>query len=232
LLSGGAEFTPEHQPLDKRLLRLCHTNTPRIVIITATIGDYQTPAIRAAKRIFGQLGAEVEFAAVGDVSQALYDQRPLADVLDDARAVYFSDGNPLALITALKQGDALKRLSQAFASGVVLAACGASATALCEQFWDGDGWEAGLGILHGIAVLPHHEWIAKRFSAERLRRGLSESTTLLGLEDTCGVEFDGANGRPLGAAMLTVYRADATNTLPDGEPFQVAQPVIAVTPTR
>ena len=232
LLSGGAEFTSEHQPLDKRLLRLCHTNTPRIVVITATIGEYQTPAIRAAKRIFGQLGAEVEFAAVGDMSHALYDQRPLADALDGARAVYFSDGNPLSLITALCQGDAIAKLQQAFAAGVVLAACGAGAMALCEQFWDGGVWEAGVGILHGIAVLPHHERIAKRFPAERLRRGLAETTTLLGLEDASGVEFDGTQGRPLGAAMLTVYRADGTAVYPDGEPFQVGQPVVAVAPSR
>ena len=228
LLSGGEEFTPEHQPLDKRLLRMCHSNTPRIVVITATIGDYQTPAIRAAKRIFGQLGAEVEFAAVGNPNQALFDQRPLTDVLEDARAVYFSDGNPLSLVTALREGDTLSRLAQAFRRGVIVAACGAGAMALCDHYWDGGLWEPGVGLLHGIAVLPHHERVAKRFPPERLRRGLPETTVLLGLEDACGVEFDATQGRPLGAMPLTVYRADGTTVYPDGEPFQVGQPPIAV----
>jgi len=225
VLCGGGEFTPENQVLDRAWLSALGIRRPRVILIAAASHD---PARRARTgvRFLGKLGADVVPAYL-DANVPLPGGRQLNDALIGARAIYLIDGNPATLNEALHQGQAAELLRQAFAEGVTVIGSGAGAMALCEHFWNGEGWEEGLGLLRGIAVLPHHERIAARFPPERLRRGLPETTVILGLEEVSGILIEGVQGRVLGTNNLTLYSANDVLVHRSGQKFTLSTPIFS-----
>ncbi len=235
LLSGGVEFTPEHEAVDRVWMRLSEARAPHVVLLPVAVDDHLVSVVRTARRHFSRLGVQLEVARAHGSGESSADSatlRPLNDALEGAHALYLPDGNPIAALTALRTGKTAALVYRACTSGVSLVACGASAMALCEVVWDGGGWEIGLGLLHGLAVLPHHERLAARFSAERLRQGLPDSITVVGIEEATGVllewpsdqaapAFEVAQARVVGADTVTVYRAEGVQAYTDGQTFQL-----------
>ncbi len=235
LLSGGAEFTPEHEAVDRAWIQLMAARAPHVVLLPAAVSDHLVSVMRTAKRYFNRFGVQLEAARAHGTGESSADSatlRPLNDALEGAHALYLTDGNPIAALTALRAGKTAALVYRACASGVTVIACGASAMALCEMIWNGEGWEPGLGLIRGLAVLPHHERIAARFSADRLRQGLPDSLTIVGIEDATGVLLEwpdngtnalveGAQTRVIGADSVTRYQADGGQVYTDGQTFQL-----------
>jgi len=235
LFSGGAEFSSEHDKVDRSWMELSGVKVPRVVLLPIAITDHLVTVIRTARRHFNRIGVQLEVVRASGSGESSADSarlRPLTDALEDAHVLYLTDGNPIAALAALRTGKTEALLHKALTTGVAVVACGASAMALCEFVWDGAGWELGLGLVRGIAVLPHYERIAARFPPERLGRDLPESMALVGIEDATALLLEwpsygsadhltGAQARVIGADAVTLYHAQGLHTYADGATFQL-----------
>ena len=240
LLSGGAEFTPEHRQLDRAWLRWSGARAPHVVLLPVAVPDHLLVMVRTARRYFQPIGVQLEVArayASGESSADSATQRPLNDALEGAHVLYLPDGSPISALAALRAGRTAALTYRALTTGVGLVACGASAMALCDFMWNGSGWETGLGLLRGMAVLPHHEKIAARYggsASERFRQGLGDSTVVVGIDDATGLLLEWPNGRQddsdpnhataaqgqaIGSDAVTLYWPGEVRTYTDGQTF-------------
>lgn len=206
------------------MLRQSRERVPTLVIIPVAATDNPRKSVKAGVRYFDSLGARTEYAMVVDADTA--DLGGQAAAVERADVIYLSDGNPFDAVKGLRNTEALGKILTVWHAGGVLAGCGAGAMALCERYWDSGVWEQGLGVLSGIAVLPHHQAITGRFSAERLRQGLPSDTLILGLDDATGVLINGPEVRVVGPGVVTLYRAESETDYTDGQSFTLNKSVI------
>ncbi len=230
VLSGGAEFEPESNELNRAGLRLTRQRSPHVVIVPVAAVENPRRTVRAGERYFDSLGARTEHVMVVTAENADRGERAVqASAMEHADVIYLTDGSPLDAVKALQGTEAFAILRRAYEAGVVLMACGASAMALGAYYWDGGVWEPGLGLFRGIAILPHHENISARFSPTRLRQTLPADTLILGLDDATGVMLDGNQSNPrqirvTGGGTVTVYGAVSETEFTDGQVIRLQQP--------
>jgi cyanophycinase-like exopeptidase len=204
VLIGGEEFSSDTNPLNQALLRAAAQPLPRAAIVPAAARDNPRKASRSGESALSKLGSRIEVVMIADPATA---NDPLASApFETTDVIYLTDGSPLGAVEILAGSEALNRLCRAWDSGTVLALSGASAMALCDLYWNGSSWDKGLGVLHGIVVLPHFEYVVGRFSAARLRQGLPEAYTILGIDESTGVIIQDQEARVIGPNMVTVYR--------------------------
>ncbi|SRR5260221_9740715 len=225
VLSGGDEFSPRSQPLNEALLRLTGKPEPHVVIVPIA-ADNPGKVARTGIYCLSALGAHVEWTMTDSESVSDRASVPLTSI-ETAHALFLPDGNPLSAITGLTKTEALAKIRRTWDRGAVLAASGAGAMALCDLFWDSGEWEQGLGLLKGIVILPHYELMIGRFSAERLRRDLPDSYTILALDTAMGVVIQAAQQEcsVLGPDFVTVHRAGQTEEFSNGQGFSLTTPV-------
>ncbi len=223
ILSGGNDFSPEGNALVKAVLSLASQPNPRLVVVPVAATDNPRRAARNSTGAFSALGARAEPVLIADAVTA--NDPTESAPLESAHIVYLTDGNPLDAVTSLAGSEALAKLGRAWQRGVVLAASGAAAMALCDFYWDSGVWEKGLGLLKGIVVLPHHEFLAGRFSAARLRQDLPAGYLILGLDNAMGLIIDGRQASVVGPETVTVYRADGEQEYSDGDHFDLDAPL-------
>jgi len=249
VLLGGEEFTDATEAVSRMMLQLSirrfshdRKRLPNVVIVPIAARENTRRIVRAGSRQLSLWGARVEHVMSADSDTA--DGAVHIAALERADLICLPDGSPLDAVQALQNTQALTLMGRAWASGALLMASGASAMALCAQYWDGGVWEHGLDLLHNLAVLPHHETIAARFSAERLRRDLPPETIIIGLDDATAIIIDVPTPpssasqmqpadlatpadaaslpvRVMGAGEVTVYRADSQDVYTDGQTFSL-----------
>ena len=224
-LVGSGEFTPAMADIDREILRSLPPH-PRVVILpTAAAGENPEDWAFRGVEHFTRLGARSVGLMVLNWSHA-EDPANVAEV-ENADLVYLSGGKPARLLAAL-EGSPLWR-------GVLLARqkggwiVGASAGAMVLGDWtlvhrpeDGHGtptqWTIGLGILQGMAVVPHYDlWV----EAGALAAEIASSCTVFGVAEDSAVLLDEGHGRALGAERSCVRTAEATRWLSPGERFEL-----------
>jgi cyanophycinase-like exopeptidase len=225
-LVGSGEFTPAMAEIDREILRTLPPH-PRVVILpTAAAGENPEDWAYRGVEHFTRLGARSVGLMVLDWSHA-EDPANVAEV-ETADLVYLSGGKPARLLAAL-EGSPLWR-------GVLLARrrggwiVGASAGAMVLGDWtlqhrpsDGNGtpteWTIGLGILQGIAVVPHYDrWV----EAEALADEIAGSCTVLGVAEDSALLLDEGQGRALGAERSCVRETSrAVRWLSPGDRFEL-----------
>jgi cyanophycinase-like exopeptidase len=215
VLNGGNEFSEESDALNKALLRLVRKNKPRVLIVPVAAIDNPRKAGRGGVGYFNALRAEAELAMITD--RATADDPAMSAPMETADVIYLTDGNPASAVAILADSEALARIGRAMDRGAVLAASGAAAMALCDVYWDSGVWEKGLGLLKGFVVLPHYEYVAGRFSPDRLRKDLPSGYVILGLDDSTGVIIEGQQARVVGPGSVTVFDASAEREYEDGQ---------------
>jgi cyanophycinase len=199
-------------------LRAAGPDAPRVIVLPTAADNPRKAALQAVGAL-NALGAKAVPVMIADAASA---NDPAASAaLERAQIVYLTSGNPLTLVETLKGTEALARLQYAWANGVMLAASGAGAMALCDYYWDSSFWEKALGVLKGMVVLPHHEMIAGRFDGARLRAGLPAEYTLLGIDEQTAALITEQEVEVLGAGDVTVYRADSEQAYSGGQTFQL-----------
>jgi cyanophycinase len=172
-LVGGAEWT-EGASHDEELLEASGQDQ---VLVVPTAAAYEHPdrAVTTATAWFEGLGARVEALDVLQRRDALDEER--AARARRASFIYLGGGSPLHLRSVLKDSPVLDAIRAAWDDGAVLAGSSAGAMALCDPMIDprGGAFTVGLGLVVGLAVLPH----AGRDAADGHRRTLelAEPTT-------------------------------------------------------
>jgi cyanophycinase-like exopeptidase len=219
VLSGGNEFEQQSNGLNRGMLRLVSKTPARIMVIPVAATDNPRKAVRTGVGYLSRLGARAEELMITDQSTA--NDQALAAAVEAADIMYFTDGNPLSMVEILSNSAALPKLWSAWKNRAILAASGASAMALCDYYWDSGLWEKGLGLFKGIVVLPHYEYVAGRFSPERLRKDLPAGYTILGLDEATGIIIDGQRVKVHGQGIVTVYGPDSEKEYTDTDTFSL-----------
>ena len=166
---------------------------PLRVVLVPTAAARQRPDLAAAagRRAFDAAGARAGLAVDVEVAGVL-DDRSAADPanvarLEAARVIHLPGGDPDLLPAVLHGTPAWAAILRAHAAGACVAGASAGAMALAERLWTPDGPVDGLGLVPGIAVLPHFDpggattWRGVVDPSGRLAwLGLDERTLIIG----------------------------------------------------
>jgi cyanophycinase-like exopeptidase len=208
-LHGGAEFQPGDERFLARLLEAARPvaalrdasgiptpddarGTVRLAIVpSAAAGHGPGAAGRfgadALTRVAAAAGFDVRVDVVEVVDAASADDRGLAATLAAADLVHLPGGDP-ALVPAILAGTAAWRaIVAARARGAVLAGASAGAMGLCDWTWTQGGVRRGLGVVHGLVVVPHFDTVPRDRWEGELEAAAAAGVGLLGLDERTGV---------------------------------------------
>ena len=177
-------------------LEAARGGTPRVVIVPTAVARHR-PGLafahgeRAFRAAAARAGADVRVSAASLLLRADA-EIPGADVLaqlEGAHLVHLPGGDP-DLIPAVLRGTAgWAAILRAHAAGACVAGASAGAMALAERLWTPHGPAEGLGLVPGIAVLPHfapgrlNEWRATVDAAGNGGPGDAAALAWLGLDE-------------------------------------------------
>src|SRR6266702_1687080 len=184
-LVGAGEFLPPMLPVDKSLVERLN-ETPRVAIVpTASAPDGGDVPERWAK-----MGVE-HFAQLGA-----------------ANFVYFSGGKPRYLLETIQGTAAWQTILEMFVRGGIIAGCSAGAMVLGSALFDfPQVWRTlpALGLVPGIAVIPHFSEIPPSFTSTIA--GMRRKKTVVGIDGTTALI--GSNGQWVvqGKGGVTVFTA-------------------------
>ncbi len=152
-LVGGGEFS-DGCSFDTELLA-ASGGTEVTVLATAAAFEHPEKLVEAAARWFEPLGATV--VGVPVYGRPAADDPAHAAAVRAARFIYLVGNSPLHMRSVLKDTLVWNALRAAWSEGAVVAGSGESASALCDPMVDprGGAYTVGLGLVGGMAVLPH-----------------------------------------------------------------------------
>jgi cyanophycinase len=152
-LVGGGEWQPGCS-FDAELLAASGSDE---VLVLPTAGAYEHPerAVVQAGAWFGPLDGRVEGLMV--LSRADAEDPGAAAVIRSSRFVYLTGSSPMHLRSVLKGSKVWDALVLAWQDGAVIAGSSGAAMALTDPMVDarGGGLTLGLGLVSGVAVVPH-----------------------------------------------------------------------------
>jgi cyanophycinase len=209
LLEGGAEFGGEMSLPDLRAIALAGGLDAGISIIPAAAAadNNHKRAGQNGVRWFRSLGA-TRVVSLPLIDHSSAENAEIAGALRLSRLIYLLGGFPGYLAQALRGTLAWQAVLAAYAAGAVVAGSSAGAMVLCEYFYDPfEGTlEAGLNLLPGCCVLPHHEHAGKSWASRLLPQ--LPGITLIGIDERTGLMDDGEAGAwtVYGKGAVTLYR--------------------------
>jgi cyanophycinase len=222
-LTGGAEWT-DGCTFDADLLAASGGNE---VVVLPTASAYQRPErkVMEAGAWFDRLGATVEGLMV--VSRGDAQDEGAAAVVRRARFLYLSGGSTLHLRSVLKDSLVFAALREAWRSGAVVAGASAGAMALTDPMVDprGGALTVGLGMIGGLAVVPHFGDVHEDEHGEKLHRTVRlapDGLSIVGIPmRTAVVRAPDGTWSSAGAGEVTVFRdgdrvAEGVASLPAG----------------
>jgi cyanophycinase len=184
-LVGGNEFRPNCVAMDEQLIRLAPHLPPRVVIVpTAAAHERPELAVQTGVRHFAALGGATKGLLA--LNRADWENGSHARALDDADVIYITGGNPWYLFRTVHETSLLTAILERCDAGAVLA--GSSAGAMVLGGWMREragGWVRGLGVLPGIAVIPHYRSTGS-LDARALRSNVPEDVAVLGIGEATG----------------------------------------------
>jgi cyanophycinase len=206
-LVGGGEWT-EGCSFDADLL-VASGSTDVVVLPTAAAYEHPERQVVRAGEWFAPLGADVEGLMV--LSRADAADRGVAAVLRGARLIYLCGSSPMHLRSVLKHSAVWEALLGAWQDGAVVAASSGAAMALTDPMVDarGGGLTIGLGLLSGLAVVPHFGDGHEDEHGEKLHRSVllaPAGTPVAGIPERTALIRDPIGGwRSAGVGEVVVY---------------------------
>jgi cyanophycinase len=222
VLQGGAEFGGQMQASDLRALELAGGVQSAVCIIPAAAApdNNHLQAGRNGCDWFRGLGAvDVSMAMVIDSESANDDA--IASRLRRAGLVYLLGGFPAYLAQVLRGSRCWQAVRDGLEQGLVLTGSSAGAMVLCDQLFDPYEGKiaAGLGLLTGCCILPHHHTFGRRW-VPKLQKDLPRAT-LVGIDEQTAMIDDGPDGQwtVYGPGRITLYCNGQKTRYKSGERF-------------
>jgi cyanophycinase len=225
-LHGGGEYLPGDEPFLDALLDAAERRPgalpgdPIRVVILPTAAARGRPEVAAQNGVaaFERRGLatsrslRVEVAMVVDAATA--DDAALSARLAAADVVHLPGGDPDLTPTILAGRSAGRAILAALDRGAVVAGASAGGMALCEWTWTPHGGIHGLGLVRGLAVVPHYDDI-RRTSWQATLDGLAPGGIgYLGLDERTGVLGNGTGDWFVaGAGAASWFARGATEPL-------------------
>lgn len=222
LLEGGDEFSGAMAEPDRHAIELAGgVSAPLVIIPTAAVPDYNHRRAGAnGQRWFEYLGAQ-RVSVVPLIDRASAADEQVISLLRTARLIYLLGGFPLYLGQVLAGSLAWDAVLAAYTDGAVIAGSSAGAMVLAEFYFDPEGRqiEAGLNLVPGCCVIPHHNRFGKDWM-HSLREKLPEAI-LLGIDEQTGMLYADEYGgwRVYGRGMVTLYTPEKTTIIDQGVTF-------------
>jgi len=213
-LMGGNEFRPDCEAMDRAILARIG-GIPRVAIVpTAAARENPKLAAENGVRYFRGLGARAEPVLVVDSVTA--GQSAPAARARSADLVYFTGGDPVYLLEAIRGSLFWQAVRNALYGGCVLAGSSAGAMVCGGMMWaPGAGWREGLGLLPRIAILPHHSTLRKKWNPRAMRPALPRSVLLVGIDEATALF--GPPWEVIGAGEVVVYSGNKLSAFAEGE---------------
>jgi len=205
-LVGGEEFRVGCEEMDREIMAASGGDPARVVVIPTAAVTGPGKAASDGVTHFAKLG--------GDASQLMVMEREQADdagfVLPsrDADVVYFTGGSPDHLLTTIKDSQLLTALLEMMDRDFVLAGSSAGAMVMGSMMRRprAGGWVEGLGLVPGVAVMPHHENRDPVETSRELEREGPSGLTVLGIDARTGCLGRPGAWKVVGSGKVTVYQ--------------------------
>ena len=218
-LVGGDEFLPNCRQMDNELLEATGRVSPNVLIVpTAAAAERPTLAAQHGVQQFEALGARVMPLMVVTSEDA--DNDSLVSAAENADIIYLTGGNPAHLLDVLRGSLLLQRMLEELKRGLILAGSSAGAMVMGERMRFRQ-WGTALGVVPGVAVLPHHERSSRNQTLRDVSVETSGGLTVLGIDGATGCIRDGGAWRVLGTGSVTVYREGDWQRFESGEHFEI-----------
>lgn len=224
-LVGSGEYLPPILPVDQYLLTLVQGTARVVVLPTAAVPDGATVTERWAHmgvEHFSKLAAHVEPVMLKTRADA--DNAEIVAKLADANFIYFSGGKPRYLLETLQGTEAWNTIERVFANGGVLAGCSAGAMVLGGEFFDfPQVWRTrpALGIVPGIAVIPHFDELPS-FFAENAIKAAAGKLTVVGVERATALVGSRDGWTVRGTGGVTVFDKKSKVRYTEGQTVPLA----------
>jgi len=203
-LVGGGEWT-DGCTFDRALIDAVGA-TEVVVLPTASAYEHPDRLVDGAQKWFGTLGIAVKGLMVlsrGDASAETN-----IDAVRSARFVYLAGASPMHLRSVLKDSPLWDALVEAWNGGAALAGSSAGAMVLCDPMVDqrGGAFTLGLGLLSGLAVVPHHDtWSEEK--VHRTQQLAPKGLVVAGVDErTALVRNAGGGWATEGAGAVSIWR--------------------------
>lgn len=220
-LVGGSEWTAGCD-FDAELLAAAGT-LEVLVLPTAAAYEHPERAVLRAGEWFESLGAVVEGLMV--LSRADADDAGAAAVVRRHRFVYLGDGSPLHLRSVLKGSAVLEAILEVWRAGAVVAGSAAGAMVLTDPMVDprGGALTVGLGMMPGMALIPHFGEVDVDAHGEKLHRSVAlapDTLPVVGVPARTALVHDTGGWRVGGGGAVAVFvngapAPDGLGALPD-----------------
>ena len=215
---GGEEFRVGCEDMDREIMRVSGQRPSRVLVLPTAAVTGPAKAANDGVTHFGGLGGDAHQLMVLDRTQA--EDPEFSRAVDGAGVIYFTGGNPDHLLAALRDSPLLTAILNAVEQGTVLAGSSAGAMVMGSYMRRAGGWIETLGIVPGVAVMPHHENRDAAETSRELQSQAPSGLTVLGVDARTGCLGKPGNWRVVGSGKVTVYRASewavyhSGNTLP------------------
>jgi cyanophycinase len=211
-LVGGGEF---QEGCDFDADFLAASGSDRVLVLpTAAAYEHPERLVAQAGEWFAPLGGSVEGLMV--LSRPDAENDGAADIMRRARLIYLAGSSPMHIRSVLKHSAVWDALVAAWQDGAVVVGSSGAAMALTDPMVDarGGGLTIGLGLITGVAVVPHFE----DGTGEKLHRSVQlapRDIPVVGIpERTALVRDPDGTWRTAGSQPTTIYLGGTEH--PDG----------------
>jgi cyanophycinase-like exopeptidase len=177
---------------------------------------------------FDSLGARAIHVALHRRDDAFDPQ--VLNALAGSDLFYLSGGQPDHLVETLDGSPAWDVISSRLAAGAAVAGCSAGAMALAgwsvrvaAMPW---GWQPGLGLLPGWALLPHFDHAPRPRTIEEILAALPPVDHLLGIDENTVLLWDGESWGVRGPGRVVDVRSELVFRAPSRVPLPAPVPAV------
>jgi cyanophycinase len=167
---------------------------------------FERRAAFASRRAIVEVARVVDPASAGDPAEV--------ERLANADLIHLPGGDPDLVPATLAGSPALHAIEAAWKRGAVIAGASAGAMALAEWTWTPGGGIRGLGLVGGLAVVPHYDDIRRTSWQATLDELAPGGIGYLGLDERTGVistaEPDESGWRVAGAGAAYWFARGAS----------------------
>lgn len=224
-LVGGDELHPGNEPQDA-LLAAAAGDGPAYVVATAAARHRPELAAAHAREWFTRFGLDVDELPVRNRTQARSSET--AELAERGRFFYLVGGDPGIVPDVLLDSPVWLAIVSAWRSGAALA--GSSAGAMAMGQWTlirgrfpGDRrrqYRDALGLVPGIAVLPHFATFGREWVASALEERSSDDVVLLGIDERAAAVWSDGAWRAMGDGGVTVVTTRGERAFGPGEAIE------------